>query len=96
VLSLEDRLKLLAGSRLLRSWRRAVVVVQPKTILRWHLARGKVEQLGSFVGTNLVTVVGDYLAKVPIPTLSAGRIAGAAITTGDQDGGYVLVTGVLE
>lgn len=60
------------------------------------LAKGQIEQLGSFVGTNLVTVVGDYLAKVPIPTLSAGTIAGAAITTGDRDGGYVLVTGVLE
>src|SRR5262249_17103877 len=60
------------------------------------LAKGQVGQLGSFVGTNLVTVVGDYLAKVPIPTLSAGKIAGASITTGDKDGGYVLVTGVLQ
>jgi hypothetical protein len=60
------------------------------------LAKGQVAELGSFVGTNLVTVIGDYLGKVPIPTLSAGKIAGAAITTGDADGGYVLVSGRLE
>ncbi len=33
-----DRIKLLVGARLLSSWRRAIVVVQPETVLRWHRA----------------------------------------------------------
>src|SRR5512132_3048157 len=31
-----DRLRLLLAARLLPGWRRAVVLVQPQTILRWH------------------------------------------------------------
>src|SRR5688500_4637234 len=31
-----DRLRLLLGARLLPGWRRAVAIVQPETILRWH------------------------------------------------------------
>jgi hypothetical protein len=30
-----DRIKLLVGARLLSSWRRVIVVVQPETVLRW-------------------------------------------------------------
>jgi hypothetical protein len=37
-LQLMDRIKLLVGARLLSSWRRAIVVVQPETVLRWHRA----------------------------------------------------------
>jgi putative transposase len=37
-LHLIDRLKLLLGARLLPSWRRAIAIVQPETILRWHRA----------------------------------------------------------
>jgi hypothetical protein len=37
-LHLMDRIKLLVGARLLSSWRRAIVVVQPETVLRWHRA----------------------------------------------------------
>src|SRR5678815_608171 len=37
-LHLVDRLKLLLGARLLPSWRRAIAIVQPETILRWHRA----------------------------------------------------------
>jgi hypothetical protein len=33
-----DRLKLLLGARWLPSWRRAIVLVQPETVLRWHRA----------------------------------------------------------
>jgi hypothetical protein len=33
-----DRLKLLLGARWLPSWRRAVVLVQPEAVLRWHRA----------------------------------------------------------
>jgi len=33
-----DRLKLLIGARLLPSWRRAIAIVQPETVLRWHRA----------------------------------------------------------
>jgi putative transposase len=35
-LKLVDRLKLLIGARLLSSWRRAIAIVQPDTVLRWH------------------------------------------------------------
>jgi putative transposase len=38
MLGLVDRLKLLVGARLLQSWRQAIVVVQPETIIRWHRA----------------------------------------------------------
>ena len=37
-LHLMDRIKLLVGARLLSSWRRAIVVVQPETVLSWHRA----------------------------------------------------------
>jgi len=37
-LHLIDRLKLLIGARWLPSWRRAIVLVQPATVLRWHRA----------------------------------------------------------
>jgi transposase InsO family protein len=37
-LNLVDRLKLLIGARLLPSWRRAIAIVQPETVLRWHRA----------------------------------------------------------
>ena len=37
-LHLIDRLKLLVGARLLPSWRRAIAIVRPETILRWHRA----------------------------------------------------------
>jgi len=37
-LHLVDRLKLLVGARWLPSWRRAMVLVQPETVLRWHRA----------------------------------------------------------
>jgi hypothetical protein len=37
-LGLTDRLKLLLGSSLLLTWRRAIAVVQPDTVLRWHRA----------------------------------------------------------
>ncbi len=37
-LGLTDRLKLLLGASLLPAWRRAVAIVQPDTILRWHRA----------------------------------------------------------
>ena len=33
-----DRLKLLLGASLLPTWRRAVAIAQPDTILRWHRA----------------------------------------------------------
>jgi hypothetical protein len=33
-----DRLKLLLGSSLLPTWRRAIAIVQPDTLLRWHRA----------------------------------------------------------
>src|SRR5262249_54574302 len=33
-----DRLKMILGSRLLSSWRRAIVLVKPETIIRWHRA----------------------------------------------------------
>src|SRR5262249_55150894 len=33
-----DRLKLILGARWLPSWRRVIVLVQPETVLRWHLA----------------------------------------------------------
>jgi transposase InsO family protein len=35
-LHLVDRLKLLIGASLLPSWRRAIAIVQPETVLRWH------------------------------------------------------------
>ena len=35
-LGLTDRLRLLIGAALLPAWRKAIVVVQPETILRWH------------------------------------------------------------
>ncbi|HEX8112446.1 MAG TPA: hypothetical protein VF516_32170, partial [Kofleriaceae bacterium] len=35
-LHLVDRLKLLIGARLVPSWRRAIAIVQPETVLRWH------------------------------------------------------------
>jgi len=35
-LHLAARLTLLIGARLLSSWRRAIVIVQPETVLRWH------------------------------------------------------------
>jgi hypothetical protein len=35
-LHLVDRLKLLIGARMLPSWRRAIAIVQPETVLRWH------------------------------------------------------------
>src|SRR5881394_3284569 len=31
-----DRLRLLLAARMLPAWRRAVIIVQPETILRWH------------------------------------------------------------
>jgi putative transposase len=37
-LNLVDRLKLLVGARLLPSSRRAIAIVQPETVLRWHRA----------------------------------------------------------
>jgi transposase InsO family protein len=37
-LHLIDRLKLLVGARWLPSWRQAIVLVQPETVLRWHRA----------------------------------------------------------
>jgi len=37
-LNLVDRLRLLVGARLLPSWRRAIAIVQPETVLRWHRA----------------------------------------------------------
>ena len=37
-LNLVDRLKLLIGARLLPSRRRAIAIVQPETVLRWHRA----------------------------------------------------------
>ena len=37
-LHLVDRLKLLLGARWLPSWRRAIVLVQPETVMRWHRA----------------------------------------------------------
>ncbi len=37
-LHLVDRLKLLLGARWLPSWRRAIILVQPETVLRWHRA----------------------------------------------------------
>ena len=37
-LNVVDRLKLLVGARLLPSWRRAIAIVQPETVLRWHRA----------------------------------------------------------
>jgi transposase InsO family protein len=37
-LGLTDRLRLLVGAALLPAWRRAIVVVQPETILKWHRA----------------------------------------------------------
>jgi hypothetical protein len=36
-LNLVDRLKLLVGARLLPSWRRAIAIVQPETVVRWHV-----------------------------------------------------------
>jgi hypothetical protein len=33
-----DRLKLLIGARFSSSWRRAIVLVQPETVLRWRRA----------------------------------------------------------
>jgi hypothetical protein len=33
-----DRLKLLLGAKWLPSWHRAIVLVQPETVLRWHRA----------------------------------------------------------
>jgi hypothetical protein len=35
-LGLRDRLRLLLGAALLPAWRKAIVIVQPETILRWH------------------------------------------------------------
>jgi hypothetical protein len=35
-LTLLDRLKLVIGARLVPGWRRAIAIVQPQTILRWH------------------------------------------------------------
>ena len=35
---LGDRLKLVTGARLLSSWRRAIAIVQPETVVRWHRA----------------------------------------------------------
>src|ERR1039457_6114067 len=35
-LGLTDKLRLLAGATLLPAWRKAIVVVQPETILKWH------------------------------------------------------------
>lgn len=35
-LHLVDRLKLLIGAHMLPSWRRAIAIVQPETVLRWH------------------------------------------------------------
>ncbi|HJX52641.1 MAG TPA: hypothetical protein VJ801_07750 [Polyangia bacterium] len=37
-LGVTDRLKLLLGSSLLPAWRRAIAIVQPDTVLRWHRA----------------------------------------------------------
>jgi hypothetical protein len=37
-LDVVDRLKLIVGARWLPSWRRVIVLVQPETVLRWHLA----------------------------------------------------------
>jgi len=37
-LGLTDRLRLLVGAALLPAWRKAIVVVQPETILKWHRA----------------------------------------------------------
>jgi putative transposase len=37
-LNLVDRLKLLIGACLLPSWRRAIAIVLPETVLRWHRA----------------------------------------------------------
>jgi hypothetical protein len=37
-LGLTDRLRLLVSAALLPAWRKAIVVVQPETILKWHRA----------------------------------------------------------
>lgn len=37
-LGLTDRLRLLVGAALLPAWRKAIVVVQPETIFKWHRA----------------------------------------------------------
>ena len=37
-LGLGDRLRLLLSATLLPSWRNAIVLVQPETVLKWHRA----------------------------------------------------------
>ena len=37
-LGLGDRFRLLLSARLLPSWRNAIVLVQPETVLKWHRA----------------------------------------------------------
>jgi len=53
-LSLVDRLKLIIGARLLPSWRRAIAIVQPETVLDIDLSKPieVTSVLGGFTSTT--------------------------------------------
>jgi hypothetical protein len=57
------------------------------------LNQESVRQLGSFAAKNLMGFVSDAAAKVPIPAVEGMTIVDALVTTGEQAGGYLVVTG---
>jgi hypothetical protein len=52
-----------------------------------------VKQLASFAAKNLVGLVSDAAAKVPIPAVEGMTIVDAQVSTGEASGGYLVVSG---
>jgi hypothetical protein len=55
-----------------------------------------VRQLGSFAARNLIDFVVQLAGEVPIPAVEGMTIVDASATTGEERGGYVVVTGNVE
>ena len=77
-LGVTDRLKLLLGASLLPTWRRAIAIVQPDTLLRWHRAGFRLfwrlrsrPRRGSPLAQETIDLIRDMARR--------GRLWGAAL-----------------
>jgi hypothetical protein len=57
------------------------------------LNQESVRTLGSFAAKNLVGFVTDMVGELPIPAVEGMTIVDARATTGERDGGYLVVSG---
>jgi hypothetical protein len=54
------------------------------------------KELASFAARKLVGVIGSIVEKHPIPSFEGASVANGVVTTGDVQGGYLLVSGDLQ